>query len=114
MLTHIPFGNSKVLGFRIEGKISAEMLDEMLELIEAKLREHAKVRLYVEMPAFGGMAAEALYKDLKYGISHWNRFEREAVVTDQGWLEKLVGLADRLVPGVEARVFPAAEKDAAR
>ena len=114
MLTHSPCGNSKVLGFRIEGKISAEMLDEMLELIEAKLREHAKVRLYVEIPAFGGMAAEALYKDLKYGISHWNRFEREAVVTDQGWLEKLVGLADRLVPGVEARVFPAAEKDAAR
>ena len=114
MLTHIPFGNSKVLGFRIEGKITGEMLEQMLAVVEAKLQEHPRARIYVEMPAFEGMSVEALYKDLKYGISHWNRFEREAVVTDQRRLEVMVGLADRLIPGVEVKVFPTSEADSAR
>jgi stage II sporulation SpoAA-like protein len=114
MFTLIPFANDKVLGFRIEGKITGEMLEQMLAVVEAKLQEHPRARIYVEMPAFEGMSVEALYKDLKYGISHWNRFEREAVVTDQRRLEVMVGLADRLIPGVEVKVFPTSEADSAR
>lgn len=65
MFTLIPFANDKVLGFRIEGKITGEMLEQMLAVVEAKLQEHPRARIYVEMPAFEGMSVEALYKDLK-------------------------------------------------
>lgn len=114
MFTQIPFANDKVIGFRIEGKISGEMLDQMLEAAEAKLQDYSKARIYVEMPVFEGMSAEAFYKDLKYGFKHWTRFEREAVVTDQRWLEVVVGLADHLVPGIDVKAFSTDEVDAAR
>lgn len=114
MVTQIPFANDKVLGIRIDGKITSEMLDEIYQALDAKLAEHPKARIYVEMPAFEGMSAEAFYRDLKYSLSHWTRFEREAVVTDQHWLEVVASLAGRLLPNVEVKVFPMSEADAAR
>ena len=47
MFTLIPFANDKVLGFRIEGKITGEMLEQMLAVVEAKLQEHPRARIYV-------------------------------------------------------------------
>ena len=114
MYTQIPFANDKVLGLRIEGKITSDMLDEICQLLDDKLAHYPKARVYVEMPAFEGMSAEAFFSDLKYSLGHWSRFEREAVVTDQHWLEVVVGLTGRLLPQVEVKVFPTCEVDAAR
>ncbi|GAA6130587.1 STAS/SEC14 domain-containing protein [Halopseudomonas sabulinigri] len=114
MLTSIPFADDRVVGFRIEGKITAEVLDQAIELIEVGLAKYPRVRLYVEMPSFDGISVEAFYKDMKYGLSNWGRFEREAVVTDRHWLEKMASVADKLFSSIDVRVFPSNQTDAAR
>jgi len=114
MLTSIPFADDRVVGFRIEGRVTTEVLDQAIALIDAALLRHEKVRMYVEMPSFDGISVEAFYKDMKYGLSNWGRFEREAVVTDKHWMEKMAILADKLFSSIDVRVFPSDQTDAAR
>tara|TARA_R110000868_G_scaffold101116_2_gene278420 strand:- start:2662 stop:3024 length:363 start_codon:yes stop_codon:yes gene_type:complete len=114
MLTSIPFADDRVVGFRIEGKITTDVLDQAIVLIEVALQKHERIRMYVEMPSFDGISVEAFYKDMKYGLSHWGRFEREAVVTDRHWMEKMASLADKLFSSIDVRVFPSDQTDAAR
>ncbi|MEH6565505.1 MAG: STAS/SEC14 domain-containing protein [Halopseudomonas sp.] len=114
MLTSIPFADDRVVGFRIEERITTEVLDQAIALIEQALEKHPKIRLYVEMPSFDDISVEAFYKDVKFGFTHWGRFEREAVVTDRHWLERMVDIADKLFSSIDLRVFASDQADAAR
>lgn len=114
MLTSIPFADDRVVGFRIEGKITTEVLDQAIALIDVALQKHEKIRMYVEMPSFDGISVEAFYKDMKYGLNNWGRFEREAVVTDKHWMERMVSVADKLFSSIDVRVFPSDQTDEAR
>lgn len=114
MLVSIPFADDRVVGFRIESKVTTEVLDQAIALIEVALEKHDKVRLYVEMPSFDGITVEAFYKDIKYGFSHWSRFEREAVVTDKRWMETMASLADTLFSSIDVRVFRSDQTNEAR
>ena len=81
MLTLIPFDDSRVVGARISGKITRPEFNKMVEKLEAALNSHGKVRVYVELEGFGGVAMDSLLEDLKFGIRHWNDVDRKVVVS---------------------------------
>ena len=114
MLELIPLEADNVVGFRIEGKIAADEFDEVVAVIEERLERHDKLRIYAEVPSFGGMSARAFIKDMNFGLRNWRHFEKEAVVTEKAWLRRMAQLGGRLAPGIEIRVFSADEKDEAR
>jgi hypothetical protein len=114
MINLIPFDADNVVGMRIDGRIGDEAFDQVLAAIEQKMATHDKVRLYVEMQSFGGMSMQALLKDIRFGLGHWSRFDREAIVTDKGWMKTLVPVMDKLVPGIEVKVFPSERQGDAR
>ncbi|MAX56675.1 MAG: STAS/SEC14 domain-containing protein [Alcanivoracaceae bacterium] len=114
MLTLIPFDDSRVVGARISGKITRPEFETVAAALEAALEKHDKVRFYAEMETFGGVAMDALFEDLKFGLRHWKQFEREAVVTESDWLRRLGVLADKLLPGIDVQVFPRDQQDAAK
>ena len=114
MLTLIPFDDDRVVGARISGKITRPEFDSVAAELEAALEKHEKVRFYAEMETFGGVAMDALFQDLKFGLRHWQRFEREAVVTDANWMRRLAAMADKLFPGIEVKVFGSDEVASAR
>ena len=90
------------------------VLDAVAEALEAALAKHDKVRFYAEMETFGGVAMDALFQDLKFGLRHWQQFEREAVVTDRDWMRRLALLADKLLPSIEVKVFAGDDVDSAK
>lgn len=102
-----------VLALRLAGTVTGEEFDRLVGAAEAKLKRHARIGVFMDATGFDDMTAEAVGKDLRYGFSklrEWARFPREAVVTDKPWLRRLIGIADPLIPQVEARSFAPAER----
>ncbi|HEX5916769.1 MAG TPA: STAS/SEC14 domain-containing protein, partial [Nocardioides sp.] len=80
----------------------------------AAIAEHGKVRLvYVLGHEFDEYEDDAVWEDLKLGVSHPASFERIAVVTDARWVGPTIRLFSVLWPG-QARAFPLAELEAAK
>jgi len=114
MLTLIPFDDTRVVGVRISGKITRPEFDLMVERLESVLTEYAKVRVYVELESFGGVAMDTLLEDLKFGLRHWHDVERKVVVSDADWVRRLGNLASRLFSNIQVQVFERDQADQAR
>lgn len=106
-----PFDN--VVGLKIENKIEAADIDRIAQLIEAKLQQTKKLRIYAEVVSWSGMSIKALLKDLRFGLRHFQDLEKEVIVSDLRWLERLAKTSDRLFSQIEIKHFSTAEKDKA-
>jgi hypothetical protein len=99
--------------YKLSGTLTEEDFDRIVADIEDRLARHRKVGIVVDMTGFHDITLRAGVKDLRYGfgkILEWNRFPREAIITDKQWLKMLAKLAGPLVPFVEVRTFePGAE-----
>ncbi len=88
--------------------------DVLVPAVEAAIAEHGKVRLvYVLGHEFDEYEGEAVWEDVKLGVSHPASFERMAIVTDARWAGPAVKVFSVLWPG-QARAFPLAELEAAK
>lgn len=114
MTSFIDIDADNVVGIRIDGKISEQEFDAVTALLEEKMKNHSKVRMYAEIESFGGVSLETFMKDLKFGLENWDRFDKEALVTNEEWLENIVHVSDNLFPGIEVEAFSFDEKTAAR
>jgi hypothetical protein len=111
MIHLVPTGAHHVVGLRIEGKITADDFQTAVAELEGRLKAHDQVRVYAEIGEISGMTLEAFIKDLKYSLRHFRDVEREAVVTDSAWIEKLVDLGGALFPSIETRHFTPERRD---
>lgn len=114
MLEIIPFEEGSIIGFHLKGKIEDNEFDEIVSLMEERLREHKKLRVYAEIEEFKGMSVNTFMKDIHYGLRHWRDFDKEAIVSDKGWLKAWVKLAGSIVPGVEVKHFSFDEREEAK
>lgn len=113
MLQMINLGSDKVIGMHVESKLTPAEFEKVAAAMEEKLERHQKLRIYAEV-SFGGMSVETFFKDMQYSLNHWNRFEREAIVTGQAWLEATTEVVDKIFPGIEVRAFPISGAETAR
>ncbi len=114
MIEMIPMEADQVVGLRIRGRIETSDFDEVVALLEQKFERHQKLRIYAEIESIGGMSLEAFFKDVQYSLRNFRRFDKEAVVSDKGWLKAFVSVADKLFPSIEARHFSFEENEKAR
>ena len=114
MLEIIPFEEGNIIGFRLKGKLEEGEFDETIRIIEEKLKLHNKLRVYAEIEEFKGMSVNTFMKDIHYSLRYWRNFDKEAVVSDKGWLKTWIGIAGSIGPGVEVRHFASGEKEEAR
>jgi hypothetical protein len=111
LLGDMPAG---VLGLEaVDDVEEVDYTDVLIPAVEAAIAEHGKVRIvYVLGPEFDEYEGEAVWQDLKLGVSHPAAFERIAVVTDARWAGPAIKIFSVLWPG-QARAFPLAELDSA-
>lgn len=109
----IPHKPNKIIGLEIDGKIDRTDLDRVIELIEQRLVTEDKLRIYAEVSNWSGMSLSAFIADLKFSLKHLNNFEKEAIVSDQKWLEVLAALGNTIFSGLEVKHFTSSEKDQA-
>ena len=114
MVKIINFKNEKVIGMSIDGKIEADDIEMIASLCEEKFDKSDKLSIYVEMESFDGISIEAFFKDLKFAIKNFSKFDKKAVVTDKSWMQKLGNFSDKLFGSIEIKVFPFEEIDEAK
>ncbi len=101
-----------VAAFRISETLTEADFDRLAAEIEARLERHDKLGIFADLTGFEDMTFRAGLKDARYGfgkLAQLRRFPREAVVTDRGWIETLVAIANPFLPFVELRSFKPAE-----
>ena len=52
-------------------------------------------------------------EDIRFAFPHLRNFEKKAVVSEKGWVEKLIDIGDKLFPSIEVRHFSFDQKDEA-
>jgi hypothetical protein len=114
MIEIIPFEEGNVIGFRLKGRLEDNEFDEIVRIMEERLKLHKKLRVYAEVEEFKGMSVNSFMKDIHYGLKHWREFDKEAVVSDKGWLRACAWIAGSIIPGVEVRHFTFDQKEEAK
>ncbi|MCB5175846.1 SpoIIAA family protein [Microvirga lenta] len=114
MLEIIP-ASDQVVAMRASGRIDESDIERSIAAVEAALARQDRIALYAEID-IAGITPGALTRDIGYGLGklrELHRFPRAAVVTDQEWVRWIARVEQAILPGVEVRIFPPAEKDAA-
>lgn len=105
----------RVLGFEARGKVTAHDYETVvMPVIDRAAAEGGRLRLLYHLgPAFEGFSLGAMFDDARLGLSHFQSWERIAIVTDDARIRASVELLSKLVPG-EVRAFAGDELEAAR
>jgi len=103
-----------VLGFEASGRLTVDDYSQVLApALDAASAGPGKIRILLDFSGeFDGMAAGAVWQDLRMGVRNWNAWERIALVTDHEWMRDGLNMFSWAVPG-EARAFPTKDRDAA-
>lgn len=103
----------KVLGLKIDGKITEEDMKSMIAVCEKKMETQDRIAVYVEVIEMGGISFSALVEDLKFALPNFKRFSKKAVVSDSKWHEPMIKIGDKLFPSIEVKHFNLDEKEKA-
>lgn len=109
----IPHKPDRIIGLDINGSIDAEDIDRVAELIEKRLKQGDKLRIYAEVNNWSGMSLGAFIKDLRFSLQHLKDFEKEAIVSDRKWLEALAAITNTLFSSIEVKHFTFDEREKA-
>ena len=114
MLEIIPFEEGNIIGFKLKGRIEEDSFDEAVAQMEKMLKKYEKLRVYAEIEEIGGINVNTFMKDIHFKLKHFTDFEKEAVVSDKGWLEAWINIADKIFPHIEIKHFSPDEKEEAK
>lgn len=108
---------NNILTVDISGRIETEEMAKALDAYIAKaetLHDAGLMLRYndVEMPSMGALAAEL--NRLVPLLGTLDNFARIAVVANQDWLLTAARIEEAIIPGIDMKVFSAAEEDEAR
>ena len=104
-----------VVGFEAVGHVDAgDYKDVLMPTIDAALGDRDKIRLlYLLGDEFEGYSSGAMWEDARLGVSHWSKWDRMAVVSDDTAMINGVKAFGWMVPG-ELKTFPVSDLGAAK
>ena len=109
MLRLLPKSKNDFIAIQATGTLTGDDYDAVLPDIEKIIEKHGKVRVCVDMEFFDGWDMNAAWKDMTFGITHWNDIEKLAIVGDAKWEEWTANIANAMMHG-EVRHFPTHEQ----
>ncbi len=82
-----------LVAFRISGHIDKNDYEVMLPVLEEKIKQHGKIRVFAEVQEVADYSIEALWEDVKFDFKHASDFSRAAIIGDKAWIDWLTVLA---------------------
>ncbi len=105
MLKILPKSKDAFIAIQASGTLTGEDYDAVLPDIEKIIEKHGKVRVCIDMASFDGWEMSAAWKDMIFGIAHWNDLDKLAIVGDAKWEEWSATITDVMMHGA-VRHFP--------
>ena len=104
------------LDIELSGKLDAEQMVVALDELVEKSQGIEKGRMLYEvidfhLPSLGAIAIEFSRLPSMFGLM--KKFERAAVLTDEGWLKTANKIEGALIPGLEIKTFDRNQKEEA-
>ena len=96
-----------------EEKLTDEDYDQLIPLLQEKIRAYGKIRWYFEMNAFEGWSLSAMWRDIKFDFSNTENLERIAMVGDKQWEKQLTQLMKPFT-GADIKYFSREERQVAK
>lgn len=113
----LDLGRADVLGYRIEGAVTAVDVRAIVDELVAKRDAHGLIRVYAEIGEIESIELRAILADLSFLVRKLEvltRIGRTAVVSDAAWLRRLAEAEGQLLPLGPVRGFPTDAADEAR
>ncbi|MDP0498598.1 MAG: STAS/SEC14 domain-containing protein [Verrucomicrobiota bacterium JB022] len=105
MHTLLPDSRDDLVALRLSGKLDAADYDSIKALLESRIAEQGKVRLYWEMVDFDGWTPQGLWADARLDVKHANHFSKIAIVGTSDW-EKWTTKLMKPFTSAEVKFFP--------
>ena len=102
-----------VIAYRVDGKVHSADIERVFQEVDVRRASGEPFRVYMEVASIPGITLPALLKDLKLAAQRLDtigKLEKAALVTDNQWIRMAVPFNDKLVKGVQIRVFKMAEQ----
>lgn len=114
MLEFMDIGIEGVVAYRLEGKVTTEEMNSVLDRFREIIARKETIHIYQEVTSLGGAELAAMKEKLKFFLDlGWSHFGRVAVVAEKRWIPKLVDLEGKLFKHIEMKGFAMEEKDQA-
>ena len=97
---------------RMSGKLNSSDYDEVVPLMENKIKSCGRINLYCELEDVESINPGALWKNSKFNSSHFNDFEKVVMVGDKHWLDWMSRLT-RPFTSAKVKYFDNSERDEA-
>lgn len=98
-----------VVGVMIDQEITDEYLDEIHEIVLAKIEEFGHINFFCEILHGHDVSFRLLVEELKFKYDNSENINKVAVVTDQIWLRSVMSITD-LVLHSEIKTFDLSER----
>ena len=92
MINFLDEPQDDLMAVMVTGKLKKADYDNLLPVLEEKIKKYGKINLYWEMQNFEGWDLSAAWQDLKLDLKHANHFRRVAMVGDKSWEQRLTQL----------------------
>ena len=93
MLQLLEEANDDLVAFRISADVDKNDYDVMLPVLEDKIRQHGKIKVYAELMNVETYTLKALWKEIKFDLKHLNDFSKAAIVGDAPWMNMVATMA---------------------
>ncbi|WP_018477030.1 SpoIIAA family protein [Pontibacter roseus] len=93
MLQLLEESKDDLVAMRLIGNVDKHDYQVMLPILEEKIKQHGKIRVYAELQDVEDLSMRALWEDLKFDFRHAADFSRAAIVGDRKWLDWLTVMA---------------------
>ena len=115
MITQLPISTDSCLGFEVSGKVSLEQQQLWISSIEEILQTYEKVSVMVILGDQAGWGVKAGIEDLKWVLTHMDRLNKIAIVSDSHVWKWLVNLDSPFarIAGIRERHFDLSRKNEA-
>jgi hypothetical protein len=77
--------DGRLLTLRLTGKLHEKDYKIFAPIVDSAIQKHGKIRMVVQMHNFHGWDAGALWEDVKFDVTHFNKIERLAIIGEKTW-----------------------------
>lgn len=108
----LPESQRGFVALQLSGKLDASDYEGIIPILESRIREHGKLRLYWEMRDFEGWTLGGLWADGGFDRRHANDFTHIALVGEKRWQEWMTKLMKPFT-SAEVKYFDLGEREQA-
>ena len=112
MIQLLDDSKNDLVAFRISGHVDKRDYDVMLPVLEERIKQYGKIRVFAELQDVEDFSVRALWEDMKFDFKHAFDFSRVALLGDQKWLDWLA-VASRPFTSAEVKYFDFTDRDQA-